>query len=665
MVKGFRFCFLTCSFVFVVNLFSSEYLQIRGREGFWRVVQDSNKVWWFLSPENKKEFLNLIQNVNPEEKSVNAEGLNYLSKVYVESGKNKKIWAQKTSEQIKEFGFKAIGAWSDSSLLEEDIPITKDLNVLRWVDYDTVKIFDPRWSVQIREAIRKQVLPLKKHKNLIGYYLDNELPWWTWGLGAPYLYFDGLPKDDPNRVQMKATIRELWKTPLDFSQATGLVISKWEDLDEVDSISRIKQSAYDRLAEKWLGVVAKEYFTKTNQFIREFDPHHLIMGVRFAKFANENVVRASRGLVDVHSLNFYSADARFDKKTFENIFTLGDAPIIISEFSFYSAQNKSDNQNFVGFSGYVSSQKNRALGYREFMKNATSLPYVLGADWFQYNDQPPMGRFDGENANTGLVDIADRPYVELVSEIQRSRDSLNLLHSKSSQLNQSALWRESPEAFIRPKQKINYVDRINEKDSSCLEIPNNFTALLNVKRFENIGFDLQNQKKPEVFVQKNILSTEFYVKVYDSHFDQNKSVPDLRFTDHLEFFISRDPTASHDVNYFQEFARSYFFVPDPHLPIGGRLIYFKRPSHKKSGSIVNPPNTSFSVCYFSDHYILRLEIEDAVFGEGLTQKSLFRNNQMGFYFTSVNRDNATEDHWGSNPEFPPHYHPLTWGILNW
>ena len=639
---------------------ASEYIQVRGTEGFWRVAQDQHKVWWFLSPDHKKEFLNIIQNVNPEEKGRNSATPHYLSKVYIESGMNKKIWADKTSQQVKEFGFKAIGAWSDLALLGADIPITIDLNVMKWVDYDTVKIFDPRWSAQIREAIRKQVAHLRNNKNIIGYYLDNELPWWTWGLGAPYLYFDGLAINDPNRARMKAAIRELWKTPKDFSSETGLSLASWDELDKLDSISRMKQPAYDLLAEHWLGVVAEEYFRKTKQFIKEFDPNHLIMGVRFAKFANENVVKASRGQVDVHSLNFYSADARFDRKTFETLYKLGNAPILISEFSFYSPQNNSGNKNFVGFSGLVSNQKNRALGYREFMKHATSLPYVLGADWFQYNDQPPGGRYDGENANTGIVDIEDRPYVDLVSEIQSSRDDLNVKHSKSYDSTYTGVWREAPESFLRPKGKVNFIEKKSEGAFSCSEIPKSLTALSGVRRFENVGFDLQTQKKTEIYVVRNLKSTEFFAKIYDSRLGNqgNQPVfPEIRYADHLAFFISTDTEAPHDVNYYQKIAKGYFFVPDPLLPKGGRLIYFKRPNNQKNGSFVNPSHTQSSACYFSDHYIVHVQIED--------DGHVFKNNQMGFYFSAVNRENAVEDFWGSHPEFPAHYHPLTWGILSW
>jgi hypothetical protein len=42
-------------------------------------------------------------------------------------------------------------------------------------------------------------------------------------------------------------------------------------------------------------------------------------------------------------------------------------------------------------------------------------PFVIGADWFQYYDEPTHGRFDGENFDFGLVDIHDRPYEALTS----------------------------------------------------------------------------------------------------------------------------------------------------------------------------------------------------------------------------------------------------------
>ncbi|MGH7968406.1 MAG: hypothetical protein ACREIC_06715, partial [Limisphaerales bacterium] len=47
------------------------------------------------------------------------------------------------------------------------------------------------------------------------------------------------------------------------------------------------------------------------------------------------------------------------------------------------------------------------------------LPYVVGADWFQYYDEPPFGRYDGEDYNFGLVDIHNQPYGLLTETASR------------------------------------------------------------------------------------------------------------------------------------------------------------------------------------------------------------------------------------------------------
>ena len=53
------------------------------------------------------------------------------------------------------------------------------------------------------------------------------------------------------------------------------------------------------------------------------------------------------------------------------------------------------------------------------MDSVISKPYMVGAHWFQYVDEPITGRaFDGENANIGFVTVADIPYPELVNAVK-------------------------------------------------------------------------------------------------------------------------------------------------------------------------------------------------------------------------------------------------------
>jgi len=61
----------------------------------------------------------------------------------------------------------------------------------------------------------------------------------------------------------------------------------------------------------------------------------------------------------------------------------------------------------------------RAAGFRNTVTALAGLPYVVGADWFQYSDEPAHGRDDGEDYNFGLVDVHDQPYKLLTGMAQK------------------------------------------------------------------------------------------------------------------------------------------------------------------------------------------------------------------------------------------------------
>ena len=73
------------------------------------------------------------------------------------------------------------------------------------------------------------------------------------------------------------------------------------------------------------------------------------------------------------------------------------------------------------------------------------VPYVIGADWFQWMDEPPSGRVrDGEDVNFGVVDVADNPYAILVDAVRATTPLLNGLHQKSMSGSYADVWRTAP-----------------------------------------------------------------------------------------------------------------------------------------------------------------------------------------------------------------------------
>ena len=68
-------------------------------------------------------------------------------------------------------------------------------------------------------------------------------------------------------------------------------------------------------------------------------------------------------------------------------------------------------------------------GDKHYVEQAAALPGFLGAHWFQWRDQQVLGRFDGENYNIGLVDVTNRPHVELVEAAQATHKRLYDVHA--------------------------------------------------------------------------------------------------------------------------------------------------------------------------------------------------------------------------------------------
>lgn len=133
---------------------------------YWTVVE-KQKIWWLQSPQGSSEFLTTVDNVQPFEQGV--DDLGYLSKDY---RGDINVWAKNTERRVIEFGFKGVGAWGSRAIT--GVPHSICLSLLAWSHQE---VGTELWTKDIELAIRQQVTP--DDKNLVGYYLDNEVDWTT------------------------------------------------------------------------------------------------------------------------------------------------------------------------------------------------------------------------------------------------------------------------------------------------------------------------------------------------------------------------------------------------------------------------------------------------------------------------------------------------------
>ena len=97
----------------------------------------------------------------------------------------------------------------------------------------------------------------------------------------------------------------------------------------------------------------------------------------------------------------------------------GGKPMVLSEF-YWSSPSDS---GLIG-GGEVRSQTERGLAYRNYVEQSAKLPYIIGIEWFTLIDQARSGRwferYTGEKANTGLLNVADRPYRDGLAEMMKT-----------------------------------------------------------------------------------------------------------------------------------------------------------------------------------------------------------------------------------------------------
>jgi len=288
------------------------------------------------------------------------------------------------------------------------------------------------------EDARNNIRPRAGEPGLIGWFANNEMPWYGefgWPSDSSKTLFDrylALPAAAPGKQQLIKFITNVYSNSIEaFSEDWDEPVKKFEDLLPSRRLTPISIHA-KKIKNDWTGVVAERYMSLANAAIRKYDPNSLFLGVRFAGNAPRAVLEVCGKYVDVLSLNYYRKDGVISTEFLDNIYALTKKPILITEFSFRAMENASGDANSKGADVTVQTQKERAEGYRKYCSSMAKLPYIIGWDWFQYFDQPPGGRFDGENSNYGIVSIDDVVYPELSSAMLDVNSKADELHRLST-----------------------------------------------------------------------------------------------------------------------------------------------------------------------------------------------------------------------------------------
>lgn len=327
-------------------------------------------------------------------------------------------------ERVRRWGFNsagAFGAGEDGARSKLLFPYATSLPLSPWEGFPEIPgahgAFDP-FDAKIREQCEKKfaekVAARADDPLIIGYFLNNEP-----------LYED-LPRAIPAlngkhacKQRFAKMLEEKYKAIGEFNRAWETSFGSFEEVAERGLPIKTKTASAD--VKEFTGIFLEAYFQLVTETFRKYDKNHMLIGNRLQSgtINNEQLCRLSGKYLDVVSFNYYTY--YLDKDFLNRIYKwTGGRPMILSEFYYDSPKDS----GLPGGGKDVSSQLERGLGYRNYVEQAASLGYVVGIEWFTLVDQSFTGRFfekfNGENANTGLVSVADRPWKTMLAEMMKT-----------------------------------------------------------------------------------------------------------------------------------------------------------------------------------------------------------------------------------------------------
>lgn len=328
---------------------------------------------------------------------------------------NGEAWAKDTLGNLRRWGFNSLGGWSDTELLgryggDRRLPYFDVLHLGAWFKAPWDDIFSPQADYWADYAAKQQIPKIANDPYLVGYFTDNELAWWDDTL---FLHYLEMKPDAPGHRRLIQVLRRFYSD--DFARFRHDWITDARSFDALKTLKLRPGGRGKQAINAWTRAMGERYYRLMRDTVRKYDPKRLILGDRYCQYYTLPIVQAAKPYVDVVSTNLGADwnDGSIGHFFLDTLHQVTGKPVIVTEFYMCAMENRSGNHNSSGGFPIVQTQAERARAFAKYVTALASLPYVVGAHWFQYYDEPAKGRGDGENYNMGLVDTAGRPYEEL------------------------------------------------------------------------------------------------------------------------------------------------------------------------------------------------------------------------------------------------------------
>ncbi|TAN62256.1 hypothetical protein EPN18_05050 [bacterium] len=396
--------------------------KIKGKSTGYFHTEIINNRWWIIDPAGYAFIAAGVDSVaikrpdNPE----------YMQSV-LERRRTEAEWLRLISSRLKEWGFNTISykvpgiegmAYGGLFGIKTLTAVRDNFNVFEKMPVFP-DVFDKRYK-EVLDADARESTD-KVDKWLLGYFLNNELPWSGDAKRMQSSLFDSflsMPGKRPGKKALVEFLQKRYKGDTSaFNNVWGTDIKGFDELLSTKKLKNIvKLGSAKEDKSQFLRLIASTYFKLNHEAIKKYDPNHMILGCRFFDASPpKEVIEEMNNYVDIISFQPYDLIAPIEHM--EEAYKLNLKPIMVTEFGF--AADDSGLPNTIGPGAVFKSQTERGIWYERYVDHLLSSPFMVGWVWFRYMDQNGKGDWQGENKNFGLVDKTDEPYAVFTNNVRK------------------------------------------------------------------------------------------------------------------------------------------------------------------------------------------------------------------------------------------------------
>jgi agarase len=396
--------------------------------GFFRAEKVCGR-WWLVTPDGHPFWSAGVNSISPTGPTGQVSGVAPYGQAVAARYDTTDAWADATVGRLRSWGFNTAGAWSSTAHFAPRMPTTPILYLSQadWLAGTVPDYYSEAWAAEVQSRAAT-VAQWSENPNIVGYFLDNEMHWgpdWRDArtLLAGYLELDA---DAPGKAVAVDALLSAHGGLDGLNAALGRSYASRDDvLADTTGWSGIvhgASEAVDAAISAFLTSAAGRYYSVASTAVRAHDPNHLILGNReVSVMVRLEVYEAAAPWVDVISINSYQyvpgldtfalnlSDAPSRADGFAAVHAAVDLPIMVTEFGF-RAQDAGLPNSWPPVYPKFRDQLARTDAFDAYVAELQGYPWLVGAHWFEWVDQPAEGRFDGEDNNWGLVTSGDDAY---------------------------------------------------------------------------------------------------------------------------------------------------------------------------------------------------------------------------------------------------------------